>query len=287
MKGSSLQRFLFAACASLLLFASAGARQPQGARAADFPRVDIPNTELRTLKSSSTGRDYDVYVHLPGGYARGSGKKLPVVYVLDGQWDFKLIASVYGGLFYDKFVPEMIVVGITYSGPGPDYDALRAMDYTPVPEPRLPGTGGAPKFLAFLKSELIPFVESDYGGDPSKRVLLGSSLGGLFTLYAMFEEPRLFSGYVAASPAVAYGGRFPFRHEADYAAKHRDVQARLFISVGEVEDLAGPVKEFVRVLNGRGYGGLKMESRVIEGERHAGNKPEAFNRGLRFVFRSK
>jgi hypothetical protein len=29
---------------------------------------------------------------------------------------------------------------------------------------------------------------------------------------------------------------------------------------------------------------LKLETRVIEGERHAGNKPETFNRGLRFVF---
>jgi hypothetical protein len=27
-----------------------------------------------------------------------------------------------------------------------------------------------------------------------------------------------------------------------------------------------------------------MEARIIEGERHAGNKPEAYNRGLRFVF---
>ncbi|HEY0377889.1 MAG TPA: hypothetical protein VGC87_13280 [Pyrinomonadaceae bacterium] len=38
---------------------------------------------------------------------------------------------------------------------------------------------------------------------------------------------------------------------------------------------------------GHGYNGLKVESRVIEGERHSGNKPEAFNRGLRFVFRSE
>jgi hypothetical protein len=30
-----------------------------------------------------------------------------------------------------------------------------------------------------------------------------------------------------------------------------------------------------------------MESRVIEGERHGGVKPEAFNRGLRFMFHSE
>ena len=27
-----------------------------------------------------------------------------------------------------------------------------------------------------------------------------------------------------------------------------------------------------------------MESRVVDGERHSGNKPEGFNRGLRFLF---
>jgi hypothetical protein len=30
-----------------------------------------------------------------------------------------------------------------------------------------------------------------------------------------------------------------------------------------------------------------MKTLVIEGERHAGNKPEAFNRGLRFIFQGE
>jgi predicted alpha/beta superfamily hydrolase len=284
----SLRTYAFIACALLSSVVGASAQQSREKRTgATFPNVTIPNTELRTLKSSQTGRDYDIYVNLPGGYAPDKGKKLPVVYALDGQWDFKLLASVYGGLFYDKFVPEMIVVGITYSGSNANYDALRAMDYTPVPEARLPGSGGAQKFLAFLKTELIPFVEANYRADPAQRVLLGSSLGGLFTLYAAFTEPALFSAYVSSSPAVPYGDRAAFKQEAAYAAKHKNLPVRLFLSVGELEDLAQPVKEFARIVAGRGYDGLKMESRVIEGERHSGNKPEAFNRGLRFVFRSE
>lgn len=266
---------------------SAQAQQPQEARAQKFPNVSIPNTELRSLKSTSTGRDYDIYVHLPDGYAQDREKKRPIVYVLDGQWDFKLLASVYGGLFYDKFIPEMIVVGVTYSGPSPNYDALRAMDYTPTAVATIPGSGGGAKFLAFLKTELIPFIEANYAADPSHRVLLGSSLGGLFTLYAMFTEPQLFSGYVAASPAVSYGDRVSFREEAEYGAKRKDLPVRLFVSVGELEELAQPVKDFVRAVTARSYNGLKMESRVIEGERHSGVKPESFNRGLRFIFRSE
>ena len=60
---------------------------------------------------------------------------------------------------------------------------------------------------------------------------------------------------------------------------------KLFISVGSVEALTQPVKNFIQVVRNRSYNGLKMEARIIEDERHAGNKPEAFNRGLRFVFR--
>jgi enterochelin esterase-like enzyme len=86
--------------------------------------VIIPDTEVRQLKSSATGRSYDIYVRLPDEYKPDRAKKYPILYVLDGQWDFKLLDSIYGGLHYDGFVPEMIIVGITYSGEDADYGAL-------------------------------------------------------------------------------------------------------------------------------------------------------------------
>src|SRR5215217_3971290 len=166
-----------------------------------YPRVTIAGSHIRTLKSSATGRDYDLYFQLP---ELKSGQKYPVLFVLDGQWDFKLLDSVYGGLHYDKFVPEMIIVGITYAGTNPNYDRLRAMDYTPTAVKSVPGSGDAAKFLTFLKTQVFPFVEKNYQADSSKRILMGSSYGGLFTLYALFSEPGLFYGAVAASPAVSY-----------------------------------------------------------------------------------
>jgi predicted alpha/beta superfamily hydrolase len=207
--------------------------------------------------------------------------------VLDGQWDFKLLDSIYGGLLFDKFVPEMLIVGITYSSEDPDYDALRAMDYTPVHDGFIPGSGEAPKFLTFLKEQLLPFIESSYRVDPSQRSLLGSSFGGTFTLYAMFSEPALFSRYVISSPIVTYGDRFAFQQEAKYASRHKDLPVRVFLSVGELEEVTGPVQEFIQVLSSRHYTGLEMEARIIAGERHAGNKPEAYNRGLRFIFQDQ
>ena len=252
-----------------------------------FPRVTIPASEVRRLESSATGRSYDLYVRLPEEYRGDQRTKYPILYVLDGQWDFKLLDSIYGGLHYDKFIPAMIIVGITYSGEAPDYGALRALDYTPVRDPFFPGSGEGAKFLAFFQEELIPFVESEYPADASQRVLMGSSFGGTFTLYAMFAEPGLFHGYVAGSPIVTFGDRDVFKQEAAYAAAHPELPARLFLSVGELEQVAGPVEEFMQVLGERDYTGLEMETRIIEGERHAGNKPEAYNRGLRFIFQDE
>jgi predicted alpha/beta superfamily hydrolase len=248
------------------------------------PTVRMPGTEVRSLHSAATGRDYDLYVSLPANYGSETGTRYPVLYVLDGQWDFKLLVSIFGGLVYDKFMPPSIIVGITYSGVSPDYEALRAMDYTPARDARVAGSGDADKFLAFLKNDVLPTVERSYRVEPSRRVLMGSSYAGLFTLHALFTEPQLFSAFISGSPAVTYADRFAFKQETEYAANHRDLPARLFIGVGGIESLAQPVQEIGRTIAGRKYAGLQLETRVIAGERHAGNKPEAFNRGLRFLF---
>lgn len=274
----------------VLLFAQAvNACTPQASEPPGTPPalVTIAGSEVRQLQSSATGRSYDIYIRLPDEYTMKPWKKYPVLYVLDGQWDFKLLDSIYGGLYYDKSVPEMIIAGITYAGENPDYGALRAMDYTPAADLFIDGSGDAPRFHDFLKDELLPFIEANYRADPAQRVLMGSSFGGTFSLYALFTEPTLFNGYVIGSPIVTYGDDFAFEQEADYASSHQDLPVRLFLSVGELEEMAGPVNEFMQVLRDRSYPGLEMETRTISGERHASNKPETYNRGLRYIFQDK
>ncbi len=271
-------------CLLLLLTGVACTQQAPATHPQTFPKVMIAGSEVRMMRSTSTGRDYDLYIHIPESYGQEKTQKYPVLYILDGQWDFKLMDSVAGGLVYDKFVPEMILVGITYSGENADYGSLRAMDDTPTATPQVKGSGDGSKFLKFLKTELIPFIEANYRADASHRVLQGSSFAGLFTLYTLFADPGLFSAYIAASPAVPYDDRSTFKQEAEYARTHKELPVKLFLAVGGLEELSTPVQEFMHTLQSRSYKGLKLETRVIEGERHAGNKPETFNRGLRFVF---
>jgi predicted alpha/beta superfamily hydrolase len=284
MKTTAVSKSLAMMACGSLLAAAAGVAQRPRARADTFPVVTLPGTQLRHLHSAATGRDYDIQIAPPADYASNPTARYPVLYVLDGQWDFKLMLSVQGGLTYDKWTPQIFIVGITWSGNDPNYDSLRAMDLTPAAMRRLPGSGAAPRFLSFIRTELIPFIDANYRTDPSRRILMGSSFGGLFTLYAMFADPSLFRGYMAASPAVTYANRVGFAEEAAYAAAHKALPVRLFIAVGNQEGLAAPVQELMRVIRGRSYGGLALETRVVERERHSGNKPEAFNRGLRFIF---
>ena len=268
----------------LFLLTNIACSQAPGSNPQTFPKVTLAGSQLRTLYSTSTGRDYDLYVHIPASYDKETSRKYPVVYILDGQWDFKLMDSILGGLVYDKFVPEMILIGITYSGENADYNGLRAMDLTPVATSDVKGSGDGPKFLKFLKTELIPFIESNYRADPLHRVLQGSSYAGLFTLYALFSDPGLFSAYMSASPAVPYADRYTFKQEAEYARHHKELPVKLYLALGGSEGLTSPVQDFMKTLQSRAYKGLKLETRVIEGERHASNKPELFNRGLRFLF---
>ena len=276
MKSSLRSLYLFVLC---VCFATIS----QPVRSATYPAVTIPNSEVRTITSTSTGRSYDLYIRKPAGYDKNKQQQYPVLFLLDGQWDFKLLDSVIGGLLTDKAMPDILVVGIAYSGEHPDYSALRAIDYTPVPG-EAKGSGGGPKFLSFLKAELIPFVQANYRADPARRILGGHSFGGLFTFYAMLTDPSLFWGYLAGSPDIEFANHFVVRQEEEFAKTHKDLPVRIFFATGGGESLVTPGIAFVRTFAGRNYNGLHWDGRVVEGEDHAGSKPEFYSLGLRFLF---
>jgi predicted alpha/beta superfamily hydrolase len=213
-----------------------------------------------------------------------------VVYICDGYWDFTLLRGFYGNLIYDKTVPELIIVGIGYAGDKPNYDLLRRYDYTPVPDPVADQagktSGHAREFLGVLEKELIPFVEREYRVDPSYRVLGGSSLGGLFALYATLERPALFQGAIAPSPAVDWAGGWLFRREEELAAAHQALPVRLFISGAGEESppFLAAIQRFSEQLARHRPSGLHQKWRLVDGERHTGTKAESYSRGMRFAF---
>jgi len=249
-------------------------------------RFALGGTEVLQLPSKTNGRSYEISVGF--AYKNEPGQRHPTVYVLDGYWDFPLVNTIRGALQYDEAIPDVIVVGIGYTGfdaSAPELMDLRASDDTPTTSSKRLDSGRGPEFLRFIAEELFPFIESRYPSDPAHRVLAGASFGGLFTLYTLFERPELFYGYVAMSPAVRWDDSWIVRREREFHASHPALAARLWLSVGGDEDKEAMAAEraFFKQIEASKYRDFALRSRVLEGERHAAMKNESYNRGLRFV----
>jgi len=270
----------------VLLFASLIVRVV-AADAPAYPPHTIGNSQLRVLPANAAGRTYQLHVGLPAGYAANPDKKYPVVYVTDGYWDFEKLSTIRGGLVFDKVVPEFIIVGLGYAGADPDYGRLRVWELSPVQVNWNEQSGHAAEFLSTIEKEVIPLIEREYRVDPSYRVLGGASLGGLFTLYAMYTKPELFNAYIAVTPAVVLNDDWLLGYEEQFAQAGRELKGRLYVTVGENEGtgFVGGVLRYNARVASRKYPHLAYDFRIIDGERHAGMQLESYVRGLRFAFR--
>ena len=247
--------------------------------------VTIPGSQSKIINSSIvSGQEYVLQISLPADYEK-SNKKYPVIYVMDSQWDFPLVTALYGQQYYDGFIPELIVVGITWGGKNPKPDSLRARDYTPTNDNRILQSGGADKFLSVIKDEIFPFIERNYRADASDKTLMGCSLGGLFSLYTLFTHPEMFNRYVAASPAFMWNDEVLYKYEEQYHGKNSNPPAKLFMCIGGVETSVPGFEKLVTSLKNRHYTNLEIESRVLENTGHSGTKGEGYARGLQFVFK--
>jgi predicted esterase len=191
---------------------------------------------------------------------------------------------LYGEHYYDGFIPELIIVGVTWGGVNPNPDSLRARDYTPTKEARLPQSGGADNFLAFMKNELFPFIETNYKADNKNRTLMGCSLGGLITLYALFTQPGMFTGYAAASPAVGWDREVLYRYEKEFAQKKLSDPVRVYMTIGDVERSRPVYEKFAARMLSQNYPSVQLISKILENTGHSGTKGETFGRGMQHIF---
>jgi predicted alpha/beta superfamily hydrolase len=276
--------FIFAGLSALSFYGRADAQAAIAPKTEPPPRVEIPNTQLLKFTSTVVGQEYQLYVSLPSKYQEDTGVSFPVVYLLDGQYDFPFLTGVYGGQYYDGFLPRFIIVGITWGGKDPNAGVLRGRDFTPTKIAEMPESGGGPKFLEFIKKEVIPFIGSKYRvtGD---RTLIGSSLGGLFTLYALFNDPSLFHRYILTSPALAWDNQILRSSEKKYEESGSTAPVLLFMGIGGLEPNVPDFQEFVERLKQKKPGSLEFQTLVMDNTGHSGSKPEGFARGLQWVFK--
>jgi predicted alpha/beta superfamily hydrolase len=147
------------------------------------PKVELPGTEVLKLNSLIDSQQYILHIYLPDSYNK-TNKKYPVIYVTDGQWFFISILAAYKNQHFDGFVPDLIIVGITWTD---NYESRRLRDFTPTRIAMVPEGGNAPKFLSVIKNEIIKLIDTSYRVDKSNRTIFGTSLGGLFALVYSFS----------------------------------------------------------------------------------------------------
>lgn len=252
-----------------------------------YPPHTIPNSQLRVLPKNADGRQYQLHISLPGNYSKDTSQRYPVVFVTDGYWDFGKLDAIKGGLRFDKYVPEFIIVGLGYPGEDVNYGELRNWELSPVAfNNDTKNTGHAADFLRTLETEIIPYIDREFRTDPAHRVLGGASLGGLFTLYAMYTKPELFFGYMAVTPAVAVGNDWLLGYEAQFVKAGRAPKGRLFVSVGSNEwpGFVASILRYNSRVSSRRHPDLAYQFKVIEGARHAGMQMESYVRGITFIF---
>jgi predicted alpha/beta superfamily hydrolase len=154
------------------------------------------------VNSKVLGEKRILNIYLPEGYNPKDTTNYPVIYLLDGSADEDFI-HIAGLVQYNSFewinrVPKSIVVGIA------TVDRRRDFTYPTTIEKdkkAYPTTGGSDKFIAFLETELQPFIQNKYKTNGSKT-LIGQSLGGLLATEILFKKPQLFTKYVIVSPSL-------------------------------------------------------------------------------------
>lgn len=210
-----------AAClAAPLTVAAAGARPGRVER---LRLPDWPQLEARPVE-----------VWLPPGYR--ADRPHAVLYMHDGQmlfdpagtWNRQAwqVDAVAAPLLQSGRLRDFIVVGIWNAGPArhAEYFPQGFLPHLPAAlrehlvAESLQGHPRSDAYLRYLVEHIKPAVDARYATDPcrSASFLMGSSMGGLISCYALCEYPEVFGG--AACLSTHWIGHFERNTEVPAAA---------------------------------------------------------------------
>ncbi len=284
-----MDRHLKPALAGLLAagWACAALAQP-------LPEVSVGRIERLPAIASRHVDARAVDVWLPANYS--PTRRYQVLYMQDGQmlydaskswnhqaWDVHLTVS---RLMQEGRIPDTLVVGIWNNGKfrHSEYYPEKFLPFVPEAtrkafvEKELQGRPRSDAYLRYLVEELKPAIDARYATRPGRdsTFLIGSSMGGLISVYAMNEYPQVFGGAAglsthwvgsfepnAALPLAAFN--YLQRHLAD-PATHRLYQDHGTI---ELDAMYAPYQVFIdQIVRDRGYTAANSVSQVFEGTGH-------------------
>ena len=189
--------------------------------------IDAPQLEIQKK----------IWVYLPKDY-HDSNMSYPVIYMHDAQNLFDDETSFVGEWKVDEYLDSIkknksIIIGIEHG------NEKRIEELTPFLNENY-GGGKADDYLQFIISTLKPKIDSNYRTLSNKNhtTILGSSLGGLISLYAVIKYPETFGKAGVFSPAIWIN-----KNEIFEFVKHSEIDPnkKFYFLVGAKE---GDTKEF-------------------------------------------
>lgn len=192
-----------------------------------------------------------VDVYLPPSYSAGR-ERYPVVYMQDGQNLSDPDLAFAGTWELEGTIDwlaergiEAIVVGVHHAGD------RRIAEYSPFPD-RRHGGGDGDAYLDFLIDTVKPRIDRLFRSRPGREstFILGSSMGGLISLYALLRRGAVFGGAGVMSAALWYGqGRILDAVSAAAPA------GRVYVDVGTYEGVGTlrNARRLARLFTRRGW----------------------------------
>ncbi|HVZ66436.1 MAG TPA: alpha/beta hydrolase-fold protein [Lacunisphaera sp.] len=220
----------------------------------------------------------DLVVWLPPGYGRGR-RRHPVVWFHDGQNIFDPATAFLGqawhageraaGLIRERWIIPPIMVGVYNTGVNRMNEyAPTAAEYQGADGETLRSTGDAKRYARFFVQEVMPFITARYLtlDGPAHHALVGSSMGGLVSLYFPLWHPRVFGHVAALSPSIWWDNRAVVH---DFARLRKKGDFRLWLDLGTAEPGLEGIQIFRDTLVGKGWReGVDLAYREIPGAAH-------------------
>ncbi|MBN1206969.1 MAG: alpha/beta hydrolase [Myxococcaceae bacterium] len=165
---------------------------------------------IRDFFSPQEGFPRTLRIYTPHGYDPSSGHRYPVLYMQDGQNVFAHPESA----VYDTWCANHAMERLVGEGRlepwiivAVDHGLARLAEYSPWDEPRSQVTARAEPYVRFFVDTLKPFIDSHWSTRQGSEWtgVMGSSLGGLISLYLGWKHPEVFGRIGGLSPSVMWG----------------------------------------------------------------------------------
>ncbi len=224
-------------------------------------------TEIDTVYSKHVQDKFIITIRKPASF--DLKKKYHMVYIVDasiGIGDYILGRDK----SWSATIPSScVIIAISHIG---DWESKRSRDFIPsdISKNAEKNFGKADSFYLFMKTEVIPMVEKKLT-NKKDRVFIGHSFGGLFCLYTLFREDRLFDRHFAISPSIWANYYELEKIEEKFSKTNSSLKANVMMFAGTLEFLnkvLSSTRSFYATLQKRKYSGLIIQKNEITYANH-------------------